>query len=215
MKVKKALELLSSKYGKNRAVLFKCDVTKDINVIWKKMIDSYNKIDILVNNAGVISETVPETAININLTALIQLSFKFWEANRKDKSGNGGTILNIASLCGVMIEQYLPVYHATKFGVVAFTRSLGHSFNYERSGVRVIAICPGFTRTQLVANMPNATWDETIFEAFLTRTKEHSWQNVDAVGKATIEVFEKAKSGTAWLIEGGKPIKEVTYSDSY
>ncbi|CAK1547381.1 unnamed protein product [Leptosia nina] len=212
---KKALELLSAKYGNNRAIFFKCDVAKDIDVIWKKLIDSYNKIDILVNNAGVGNETIPKIAIDINLTAVVQLSFKFWEANRKDKSGNGGTILNISSLYGVIVEQYLPVYHATKFGVVAFTRSLGHSFNYERSGVRVIAICPGFTRTQLVADLTNATWDERISKDYLKRSKEHSWQNVDAVGKATIEVFEKAESGTAWVIEGGNPIKEVIFSNSY
>ncbi|CAK1549504.1 unnamed protein product [Leptosia nina] len=64
-------------------------------------------------------------------------------------------------------------------------------------------------------NIPCVTWDERISEAFLTRTKQHSWQNVDAVGKATIEVFEKADSGTAWVIEGGNPIKEVIYSNAY
>ncbi|CAK1547380.1 unnamed protein product [Leptosia nina] len=208
---KKAVKSLNSQYGNNKAVFFQCDISKDIDVIWDKIVNCYNKVDILINNAGVVNENEPREAINVNLTAVIELSFKFWETNRNDGSGNGGTIINLASLYGVIIEPFLPVYQATKFGIIAFTRSLGHSFNYERSGVRVVAVCPGLTNTELANTVSQKAWDKRIISDFSARTKEHPWQNVDAVGRATIEVFEKAMTGTAWIINGGEPIKEVMF----
>lgn len=46
----------------------------------------------------------------------------------KDKGGNGGLIVNIASVCGIDCTQFsTPTYNATKHAVVAFSRSFGVS----------------------------------------------------------------------------------------
>lgn len=51
----------------------------------------------------------------------------------KDKGGNGGAIVNIASVAGIDCSQFsTPTYNATKHGVVAFTRSLGVRTVYQR-----------------------------------------------------------------------------------
>lgn len=126
---------------------------------------------------------------------------------RTDKNGKGGTIINLASIYGFRVDQYIPIYQASKFAVMGFTKSLGHAYNHKRSGVRVVAICPGYTETNLIAEP--TTWDDACLADYQAFMKKQLWQKVDSVGKAAVEVFEKANSGTAWVIEGAKPIFEV------
>lgn len=198
----KSAKNLCSKHGANKAVFMKCDVTKDLELVFTEVMKAYKTVDVLVNNAGVADENSKNT-ISINVQALIDLSLKYWEYNRKDKGGNGGTIINLASMLGFRIIPYLPIYQASKFAVFGFTKSLGHSYNFNKSGVRVVAVCPGFTDTELAAKFQN--FDRELYDYSQTQP----WQTADAVANAAAEVFEKAASGTAWFIEGGKPIVEV------
>lgn len=181
-----------------------------MNTIYKEVIDAYKYVDVLVNNAGILNDIAWKKCIDINVTYLIGWTIKFWEQMRKDKGGKGGTIINLASIYGFRIDPYLPVYQASKFAVIGFTKSLGHKYNFENYGIRVIAICPGFTHTNLTAVDNLATWDDDKKkEDFLKFLDTNHWQEVDAVGKAAVEIFERADSGTAWLIEGNKPIEQV------
>lgn len=203
-----AVKALTSKYGANKTHFLKCDVTADLESVSKNIFEKFKTVDVLVNNAGVLDDTSAKKTISINVTALIEFSMKFWEHMRKEKGGSGGTIINLASIYGFRVDQYLPTYQASKFAVIGFTKSLGHKYNFERTGVRVVAICPGFTETKLTSNpktWPDQQWQTDLF-VFL---KGQSWQKVEDVGKAAVEVFECADSGTAWLIEGGKPVVQV------
>ncbi|KAI5652179.1 short chain dehydrogenase domain-containing protein [Phthorimaea operculella] len=203
-----AVKALTIKHGKNKAAFHKCDVTKDLEGIFHIIVDTYKNVDVLVNNAGVLDDTAAKKTIDINVTALIEWSMKFWEHMRKEKGGRGGTIINLASIYGFRIDQFLPIYQASKFAVMGFTKSLGHKYNFERTGVRVVAICPGFTETKLTSN-PKTWSDQQMQLDFFVFLKGLPWQKVDAVGNAAVDVFENAESGTAWLIEGGKPIVQV------
>ncbi|KAJ2939827.1 hypothetical protein O0L34_g18021 [Tuta absoluta] len=203
-----AVKALTAKHGKNKAAFYKCDVIKDLDEIFHKIIDTYKNVDVLVNNAGILDDTATKKTIDINVTALIEWSMKFWEHMRKEKGGKGGTIINLASIYGFRIDQFLPIYQASKFAVMGFTKSLGHKYNADRTGVRVVAICPGFTETKLTSN-PKTWKDQQLQLDFFVFLKGLPWQKVDAVGKAAVDVFESAESGTAWLIEGGKPIVPV------
>ncbi|XP_059051609.1 alcohol dehydrogenase 1-like [Achroia grisella] len=205
-----AVRTLNSKYGDGKAAFYKCDVITDLETISKKLFDVYKTVDVLINNAGILNDFAVKQTININVLALIEWSNKFWENMRIDKGGKGGTIINLASIYGFRVDQYLPVYQASKFAVMGFTRSLGHPYNYERSGVRVVAICPGFTVTKLVTDV-KASNDQLVQRDWEAFVKGNLWQKPESVGKATIEVYERADSGTAWLTEGGKPIVEVPY----
>lgn len=202
-----AAKKLNVRYGNNKAIYYKCDVVTDIDTVWKNIIKTYPIIDILVNNAGILNEKLTKKTIDINVSALIEWSLKYWEYSQIDKSGKGGTIVNIASIYGYRVDQFLPVYQASKFAVMGFTKSLGHEYNFKRSRVRVMAICPGFTHTNLVQEV-NA-FDENIKIDLTVFLKDQLWQNVDAVGSAVVEIVEKSESGTAWLIEGGQLITQV------
>ncbi|XP_075973990.1 15-hydroxyprostaglandin dehydrogenase [NAD(+)]-like [Anticarsia gemmatalis] len=201
-----AVKKLTAKHGNNKAVFFKCDVTTDLETVSKKIFSSY-KVDILLNNAGILNDALIKKTIDINVTAVVAFGLKFWEHMRKDNGGNGGTIINLASIYGYRVDQFLPVYQASKFAVMGFTKSLGHAANFQRSGVRVVAICPGFTETKLTEQP--VMWDPSQNNEFGKFLKSQAWQQVEAVGNAAVEIYERADSGSAWLIEGGRPIVEV------
>ncbi|XP_047995470.1 15-hydroxyprostaglandin dehydrogenase [NAD(+)]-like [Leguminivora glycinivorella] len=204
-----AVKTLNSKHGNNKTVFIKCDVTSDLEAVSKNIFDLYKHVDVLVNNAGVLNELAPRKTIEINVTALIEWSFKFWNHMRKDQGGNGGTIINLASIYGFRVDPYLPAYQASKFAVQGFTKSLGHAYNFKRSGVRVVAVNPGFTETALTEAPKGFDKDRQYMSDLSKFLQEQAWQQVASVGQAAVDVFERAESGTAWLIEGGRPIVEV------
>lgn len=202
-----AVKTLTIKHGTGKALFMKCNVTTDLEKVSTKVFDTFKCVDVLVNNAGILDDTAARKTIEINVTAVIEWSMKFWEHMRKDKGGEGGTIINLASIYGFRIDQYLPIYQASKYAVMGFTRSLGHKYNFERTAVKVVAICPGFTETKLTSH-PKTYHDERMQIDLFVFLKGQAWQKVDSVGNASVEIFQK-ESGTAWLIEGGKPIKEI------
>lgn len=74
----------------------------------------------------------------------------------KDKGGKGGVIINIASILGLQESPAAPVYTGTKHFVVGFSRSLGDSYHFNRTGVKIVTMCPGVTYTGLVDGAENS-----------------------------------------------------------
>lgn len=69
------------------------------------------------------------------------------------KSGSEGVILNVSSICGIEGWSFLPIYCATKFSIIGMTKSWGTKEHYERTGVKVLALCPGLTNTNIIQNL--------------------------------------------------------------
>lgn len=197
---------LNLKYGEGKAIFYKCDVTKDLDIVSNKIFEQFKHVDVLVNNAGIVDESSAKRCLEINTIAVIEWSMKFKEHLRIDKSGKGGTVINIVSMYGFLIDPFLLYYKASKHATLAFTRCLGHQFHYKKTNVRAIALCPGFTWTDLISNKMESDEYNDEFEKF---KKTEQWQDVDVVGNAVIEIFRKADSGTAWSIVGGGPIEQV------
>ncbi|XP_072931673.1 15-hydroxyprostaglandin dehydrogenase [NAD(+)]-like [Epargyreus clarus] len=198
----KAIESMSTKYGSDKVVFLKCDVSTNLDETFNIVISKYKFVDILVNNAGISNEKTLKSVIDINLISLMEWSVKFYDYMRQDRGGHGGTIINVASVYGLEITPFAPIYHASKSGVIGFTKSLGHGYNFKKSGVRVVALCPGFTYTQMTAN--TVLRDDDMLEDFMKLAKSSEWQQVDAVGKGVIEIVEKAESGTIWIVQGSR-----------
>ncbi|CAH0397750.1 unnamed protein product [Chilo suppressalis] len=201
-------ETLKSKYGEGRAEFYKCDITSDLDPVTNTIFDKHGFIDVLVNNAGICNEYMLRKTIEVNVTAVMEWSIRFFDRTRKDKGGNGGTVINIASQYGFRVDQFMPIYQGSKFAVIGFTRSFGHSYRYKKYGVRVVAVCPGATRTKL-STKTKMNDDPSVQKDFEEMLKTETWQEVEAVSNVIAYVFENADSGTAWLSEDSKPAKEV------
>jgi short-subunit dehydrogenase len=109
-------------------------------------------ITMLVNNAGIAS-VAPlvnadiekmEAMIALNVTALTRLTYA---AAPAFVARRAGSIINIASIVGIVPEALNGVYGATKAYVIAFSHSLQHEL--ADKGVRIQAVLPGATATEL------------------------------------------------------------------
>jgi short-subunit dehydrogenase len=111
-------------------------------------------IELLVNNAGLStsgrfleqSAEKEVESIRVNVEALYALTRAILPGMVARKRGG---ILNVASIVAFQAIPYWTTYAATK----AFVLSFGEGLAYElrHSGVRVVTVCPGFTRTGLYA----------------------------------------------------------------
>lgn len=124
----------------------------DMDALFEKTIDKYGKIDILFNNAGMaISGPLEDfkyedfdNVIHTNLTAPFQMSKKAMPHILKTK----GTILNTASISGVVTHSNGYAYNPSKTALISLTKVLAK--DHAAQGVRVNAIAPGMTVTPIL-----------------------------------------------------------------
>ncbi|XP_037296887.1 alcohol dehydrogenase 1-like [Manduca sexta] len=120
---------------------------------------------------------------------------------RKDRGGKGGTIINISSISGFLVDPFITSYKASKYAIIGLTLGLGHEYNYKTSAVRVVAICPGFTSSDMTDGQMVVDEQASIFDKFRSSL---IWQTPDVLGKNAIKVFQEADTGSIWVSEEGK-----------
>lgn len=136
-----------------RVVHVTCDVREpdQIDAVVKTAKDTFGSLDILVNNAGGSPGASSSTAsprffaavISINLTGLMVFSQR---ANAiMQEQSDGGTIINISSVAGLIASPFSSAYGASKAGVINVTRSLAAEWGPK---VRVNCIAPGLIMTE-------------------------------------------------------------------
>ena len=119
--------------------------------------ERYGSLDILANNAGVSSRTslydytIEEFSkiVDVNLKGVFVCS---QAAARIMKEQGGGVILNTSSMVAEYGQPAGCGYPATKFAVNGLTRSLARELAKDQ--IRVNAVAPGVTRTDMVAALP-------------------------------------------------------------
>ncbi|QLR77884.1 2-dehydro-3-deoxy-D-gluconate 5-dehydrogenase KduD [Citrobacter freundii] len=114
-------------------------------------VSAFGRVDILVNNAGTIrrqdaldfSEEDWDDVMNLNLKSVFFLSQAV--ARQFLVQGNGGKIINIASMLSFQGGIRVPSYTASKSGVLGITRLLANE--WAAKGINVNAIAPGYMAT--------------------------------------------------------------------
>jgi NAD(P)-dependent dehydrogenase (short-subunit alcohol dehydrogenase family) len=112
----------------------------------------YGGCDVLVNNAGIASIAPAEDTdaaqwrrvLDVNLTGPFLLSRAF---GRRMLVRGTGSIVNIASVAGLLGVADRVAYNASKHGLIGMTRTL--AVEWGGRGVRVNAVCPGWVKTEM------------------------------------------------------------------
>ena len=150
------LEKKLEKTYKVKVLPVKVDVTssEEINDAVKKVRDEYGKVDILLNCAGSSKDKgvleMEDEEWDFTIATDLTSVFKMTRAFGKVMAENGyGRIINIASMYGLVgnTEIHTVAYHASKGGVVNFTRAVAAEL--ATKGVTCNAICPGYFETEL------------------------------------------------------------------
>ena len=192
--------------GEAIAVAVNVMKTEDILNCVKATEEAFGRIDILVNNAGVFDKyaksldtTLDQWSflINVNLTSV----FEFCNAVLPGMIERGsGSIVNIASVAGLVAGKGGAAYTASKHGVIGYTKHL--SAEYARYNIKINAICPGTIETPLVKDVLAGLSKEAV----PTRTFGQVEEVADlAVFLASDEA--KFMSGAAVTIDGGFTIQ--------
>lgn len=153
---RQTVDLAAKKGG--AAVFARCDVTKteDLAGAFACAVEHFGQLHIAFNNAGIGGEDLFAAdpgdwarIIDVDLTAVIDATRL--AVREMKRAGQGGVIINTASLIGLWPMASAPVYAAAKAGVVNFSRSL--AYLAEESNIRVNAICPELVDTPMALGL--------------------------------------------------------------
>jgi len=137
------------------------DVTNSsqMDEVFSAIIEERGKIDCLINNAGITRDNLLlrmreeewRMVLEINLTGTFICTQKVFKYMMKARSGS---IINIASVIGIMGNAGQANYAASKGGIIAFTKSCAKEF--ASRNIRVNAVAPGFIETEMTAKLPES-----------------------------------------------------------
>lgn len=178
-------EELSERYGV-RATPYPADLTTDDGLGAVADLLRRERIDLLVNNAGIslnksfLRSTIEEEMrlVRLNVLAVLKLTDAALPGMVERRSGG---VVNVSSVAGFAATMPGSTYPASKAWVTSFSETVG--MMSRPYGVRVMALCPGFTRTEFHQRAGINT----------AKMPDFVWLNADDVVKAALRDLSKGK----------------------
>jgi len=211
------LEQVAGSLPEGSVTIFCGDVSAEGNA--EKMVETAcameGRLDILVNNAAIeISGNVVDLSpddwrkmLEVNLTGPF-LMMK--AAIPKMIEGGGGSIINVASLAGVVAVPSGPAYCTTKAGLIHLTKQV--AFDFGKHNIRCNVVCPGPVRTTMLESnfVPMAEALKTDMDGVFDIMRKHVPLNRVAMPPDIAGVFvflasedSNFMTGATVLVDGG------------
>ena len=156
-------------------------------IVERRLADSTRPIEMLVNNAGFgsfghfsdLDVDGEARMVELNVTALLRLTHAALPGMIARRSGS---VLNVSSLAGFQPSARVATYGATKAFVTSFTQSIHEEV--LGTGVKVSALCPGFTRTEFQDRSGAAG----------IRLPDFVWQTPEHVAALALDALDQNKA---------------------
>jgi NAD(P)-dependent dehydrogenase (short-subunit alcohol dehydrogenase family) len=168
----------------------------------------WSRADVLVNNAGISfiapAETIEASAfrrvLEVNLVAPFVLSRAFGSIMLAQREGS---IVNVASIAGLVGVGDRSAYNASKHGLVGLTRTLAAEWGGR--GIRVNAVCPGWVKTEMdVADQASGGYNDS---DIIGRVPMARFASPDDIARVILFLADPTQSGfvngQALAIDGG------------
>jgi NAD(P)-dependent dehydrogenase (short-subunit alcohol dehydrogenase family) len=168
----------------------------------------WGRVDVLVNNAGIsmiapaenLSAAEYRRVLEVNLVAPFLLSKAFGAMMLAQRSGS---IVNVASVAGLVGVADRAAYNASKHGLIGLTRTLAAEWGGR--GVRVNAVCPGWVKTEMdVADQAGGSYSDADITG---RVPMGRFASADDIAKAIAFLADPQESGFvnghALAVDGG------------
>jgi NAD(P)-dependent dehydrogenase (short-subunit alcohol dehydrogenase family) len=193
------------------ATFVKTDVSKpeDVQAMIRAAVREYGRLDVIFNNAGIEGEMNKPTAdctlenwhrvVGINLTGVF-LGMKY--AIPEMLKIGGGSIINTASVAGLVGFAGIPAYCAAKGGVVQLSKCA--ALEYATQNIRVNVICPGVIATPMVDRAIGGS-DEAR-KAFTAIEPVHRFGTAEEVANVALFLASDESSfctGAPFIVDGG------------
>ena len=192
-----------------KAISIQADLTsiEPVERVLQETLDGLGRVDILVNNAGLIrradavdfSEADWDLVMNINLKTVFFMSQAV--ARHYIRQGEGGKIINIASMLSFQGGIRVPSYTASKSGVAGLTKLMANE--WAKHGITANAIAPGYFAT---ANTQALREDPVRSAEILGRIPAGRWGQPSDLGGAAVFLASRASDyvqGAILPVDGG------------
>jgi len=184
-----------------------CDVrhAESVQAAADKTIEVFGKVHIVMNNAGVALAGQSgrtdlkdwQWIVDINLMGVVYGVEIFTPLIRSH--GEGGHILNTASMAGHTTTEYMPPYHATKFAVVGYSESIAQDLIKE--DIRVTCLCPTWVKSNIASSGRDRPSAQTKAEKTVEMVRA-AQSNVSKLVANGMEASRLAELTLAMMAEG-------------
>jgi NAD(P)-dependent dehydrogenase (short-subunit alcohol dehydrogenase family) len=195
-----------------QAFVIPADVTSEdaVTAAVATAIERLGRIDIVVNNAGGSNFMVPFAELrlsgwdkimrlNVNSTVFVCRAVAGHLLER-----GSGSVINVASVGGLAGAPLIAPYGAAKAAVISLTKSL--AVEWGNRGVRVNALCPGWTATDLNRNL----WDDGAGgQATVATVPMQRWARPEEMAGPAVFLASEAASymtGQTLVVDGGQTV---------
>lgn len=155
------LDIIEAEPWHEDLTMLKADVssTADCERVYGEIQKITDRIDILVNCAGITRDAMTRKMTEEQFDQVIAVNLKgVWNLTRligpAMQAAQHGSIINISSVVGVFGNIGQANYAATKAGVIGMTKSWAKEFALKGGNVRVNAVAPGYTMTNMMKTVP-------------------------------------------------------------
>jgi NAD(P)-dependent dehydrogenase (short-subunit alcohol dehydrogenase family) len=174
----------------------------------RSVLEQWGRVDVLVNNAGIsfienaekIRAADFRRVLEVNLVAPFLLAKAFGAAMLAQGSGS---IVNVASIAGLVGVADRAAYNASKHGLIGLTRTLAAEWGGR--GVRVNAVCPGWVKTEMDhADQAGGSYTDA---DITSRVPMGRFASPDDIARAILFLADEKQSGFvnghALVVDGG------------